>query len=130
MIIAGIISFFAVLIWDAYTDSKKATVQHTKEAWLRMALLIPSGILLTIGHPGMPAIGLCVIFMMFFVYWFLFDGLYNLFRKQKWWFTGTIDEDEAHTDNFIRWIGLYWSKVFKIAGSIGTAALYIWTMFL
>jgi hypothetical protein len=130
MIFIPVILFLAVLAWDILSDYKKwlknSSVEHTKEAWLRMLLLSPSIIGFTIFHP-VKHWGILVlsIFMVLSIFWYLFDGFYNKIRGFDWWFSGSIDEDESKFDNFLRWLGGFWGKVIKIGGIIIFTVLYI-----
>lgn len=133
-ILLGAIAFFAVLYWDITTDIKKwkqeRTVKHKKEAWQRIALLIPAMALLTFFHPGVLIwSALCTKLMGFFVYWMLFDGFYNKGRGKDWWYLGSIDADESALDNFIRTIGQTAHKVLKISGALIFTGIYIYTLF-
>jgi hypothetical protein len=38
--------------------------------------------------------------------WLVFDGLYNKLRGFNWWFTGSVDKDDAVTDTFLHSLSL------------------------
>lgn len=126
MIIIPVILFFAVLFWDVISDVKKwrreLTIYHTKEAWLRCALLIPSTILFTVFHPDKTLwILVLSLLMQFFTFWFLFDGLFNKLRGFSWWKSATMDgKDNSFLDSLQ-------AKTIKILGMILTVGLYIFT---
>lgn len=96
MIITGIILFVAVFSWDILTDYQKwlkeKAVNHTKEWWIRAALLFPSVGSFAAALPVHWVKG-CIIsaVMIAFVWWLLFDGLYNKLRGFGWWFNGSKD---------------------------------------
>lgn len=70
-------------------------------------------------------------------FWFLFDGFYNLcrrwysikkkrpFRHYTWWYTGTNDNDDAVTDNFLQRLKLWQHIAVKFGLIILFTALYI-----
>lgn len=122
----GIIIFVITLVIDLYTDlwrwRHKMTINHTRGVLLRAIGLIPSIYLLS------SPIGWTTVAMLFlvgFVYWFLFDGLFNLLRGYKWWSTGTDDPDDAQTDNFLQSLTLWQHIGVKIGGIVFFTILYI-----
>ncbi len=62
---------------------------------------------------------MCAIFI-----WVLFDGLYNLFRGYHWWYTGSVDADDATTDKLLRKYGTA-AHVIKYAAFVATIIFYI-----
>lgn len=123
------ILFFGVLTWDLFTDYKKwlkdKAVKHTKEAWERAILLLPSTICFTMDLPiAFWKALIMVLIMEFFVYWNLFDGLYNKFRGFDWWFTGSIDKDDAKLDKFQRKHSI---RALKISLAAGSTIVYFLT---
>jgi len=129
MIWIAAISFVAVLAWDVLTDYRKWLkghgVAHAKEAWIRCLLLIPAIVLFTIAHKGNSWTSLLYsVAMCFFVFWTLFDGLYNVLRGFGWWFTGSDDEEDADTDNFLQSIPKWLHILIKLGGCAGGIFLY------
>lgn len=96
MITAGVLLFIAVLAWDIVTDYHKwlkgKVVNHTKEWWLRAALLFPAVGSFAAALPIHWLKG-CILSaaMIAFAWWLLFDGIYNLLRGFGWWFNGSKD---------------------------------------
>lgn len=127
MIALPIIWFLAVLIWDVTTDVKKwragITINHDKEAWIRVGLLIPS----TIGFAlhGTFWLWPAAVLMQGFVFWFLFNGFFNLLRGFGW-FTpatgGSTDDSRLDKLPLPLQVGL------QIGGSIVFTILYIWLL--
>lgn len=117
--IVSIIIFVMVLVIDLFTDlrlfKKGKPVNHKVGAALRLAGFIPIYFLL--GWQIIPFAG--------FLYWLLFDGLYNVFRGFGWWFTGSDDKDDANTDNFLQHLSKWQHITLKIAGLIGSLLLYL-----
>lgn len=129
MLALPIILFLTVLAWDIVTDYKKwlnnRAIPHTKEAWLRCALLIPATIGFTILHPAKDWSSLVyTLTMEFFVFWTLFDGLYGVLRREGFWYTGGGGEGSAGTDNFLKSIPLWLHIAIKIGGCAGGIYLY------
>lgn len=128
--LAAILLFVAVLVWDVVTDYQKwlkqRVVQHSKDAWLRILLLLPSIVCFIIAHPVNEWWVMAVVLSMTgFVFWFLFDGFYNILRGENWWFTGSNDADDAHTDDFLQSIP-HWAHIgIKLTGMAGSLLLYI-----
>lgn len=118
-LLLAFVIFSATLAVDLYTDirrwKKNQPVSHTRGAILRLVGLIPVIYLLT--WPSAPFV--C------FLYWFLFDGLYNTFRKFGWWFTGSDDKDDAKLDNFLQGLKVRQIKVIKVGGMVVSFAFYL-----
>ena len=123
MIIAAIILFFAVLIWDVITDYRKflnnQRINHTYEGWIRAGLLIPSGVLFTLANVwwSFPIVA-C---MMFYVWWLSFDGVYNKLTGQSFFHAGTTSKLDIMQKNW----STEFRAVVKIGGSILFVAAYI-----
>lgn len=92
----GIGLFFIALIIDLYTDLRKwhknIDINHTQGAFVRVALLAPCIFCFTtaLNIEWYYALPLTLI-MIFFPWWLLFDGIYNVKRNYSWWFNGSID---------------------------------------
>ncbi len=65
--------------------------------------------------------------MIAFFIWFFFDGLYNLVRRENWWFTGTPHKGSANTDKFLRRLKLWQHITLKVILLAGTISLYLFT---
>lgn len=111
MIIIAIILLLIVLAAKLAGNYKlwlqRKPVNHKKE-WLLMALAcIPSIILFTLASDFFWYISaplsavMCALFI-----WLFFDGIYNMLRRYHFFFTGSDDEDDAITDNFLQAIPL------------------------
>lgn len=138
MIILALISFFVALFAHLYFDFNRwkqhRPIDHSKK-WrtvLWVALLVPSIYFFTAAHSGSWLWVLAnVLLMEFFIYVFLYDGLYNSWRHFDWWFTGSDDgNQDAVTDSFWRSIGKGWTQMIKISGMIVTTVVYIVTLLL
>lgn len=120
MIIFAVIWFVAVLIWDVTTDLKKwrdgMTIDHDKEAWIRVGLLVPS----TVGFALHGSFWLwpAAVLMQGFVFWTLMDGFVQVLRGFPWFTPGTT----AKLDS------IKGKAVIQIAGSILFTILYIWLL--
>lgn len=128
--LVAILLFVAVLIWDVITDYRKwlksKAVDHKKESWLRIILLLPSMIFFIIAHSQNTWwVFVDVWAMTGFVFWFLFDGIYNKLRGFNWWFTGSDDADDAGTDNFLQTIPHWLHVTIKVLGMAASVTIYI-----
>lgn len=131
-LVAAISLFAAVLSWDLQSDYQKwlqtRRVLHTLEGWHRAGLLIPSGVCLMMFRDQYPVfqwwVPIEVIFLLGSWYWFLFDGIYNILRGFNFWFTGSNDQDDAHTDNFLQWLPRWGQITVKIACLVASIILY------
>lgn len=132
MIWIAVISFFAILAWDVITDYRKwlkqRSVNHTDEAWLRVLLMIVPTVFFCIAHT--PAFNIWVLIdvalMQLFIFWLLFDGIYNKLRGFGWWFAGSDDPDDSVLDNFLQEYPVA-GAILKIGGSILFITIYIFT---
>lgn len=127
-LLLGVISFYLVLRWDVWDDWKKNSVRHTKEALIRDILLAPSMILLTLAAGINTGGVISTLFMMFFVWWIFFDGWLNKLRGHGWWFTGSIDPDDAKSDTFLKRLPLWGHKILKIGGVLISMGFYFFTL--
>lgn len=119
--------FLTVLTVDLITDYRKwlrgKRVRHTWEAFVRVLCLVPAIILLTrFEWYWFPVPALMVMFW----YWLLFDGFYNTLRGYGWWFTGSDDPDDAHSDNLLQELTLKQHIILKLSGCLVTAGVYIY----
>lgn len=134
-VIDATIIFFAVMFWDVLSDHHKflsrKPVRHTREGWIRAALLVPSGILFTapviigfIWHVLL--VGFAVAGMMFFTWWLLFDAAGNALRGYGPFWNGghTNEEDDSLLDQFCEHVGDFWEAVIKIGGAAAFITLY------
>lgn len=88
----------------------KKPIKHKQETVIRALLLAPVIVYLGLISNWFIAVGFTgSVFML------LFNGLFNKRRGQPWWFEGTVDPDEAWTDNILRKIGSPWSRVLQLA---------------
>lgn len=138
LIIAGIVTFLAVLAWDVITDYQKWLNEHKvvhksfSEFGVRVLLLIIPGILFFLAaHNETPLLATAKVFvigsMIGFNFFNFFDGIYNLARGYNWFFTGSDDEDDADTDNFLQSIPLWLHIFFKVGGS--AISIFLYTLF-
>lgn len=126
LIIAGIVLAFIVFVWDILTDKRKYEkgdyyFNHSKELWMRVALLIPAMICFSLKQDWW--IYLIVPFMVGFWYWFLFDGTYNVYVLGKNFFTyiGSVSD----TDKKLQKIGWVKALIIKLAGILLFTYLYL-----
>ena len=127
--------FFVVLAWDVASDYTKwlkhRAVIHGKEAWVRAILLAPSCYYMSTDLPLQWYWGLSIsAFAEASMWWLLFDGLYNVFRGYNWWFTGSVDPDDASTDTFLRKLKKWQHIALKFALIATSLAAYMFAYFL
>ena len=122
--VVAVILFLITLAIDLKIDIAKwkigKTVNHYKK-WIRGFGLIPVWILASLSNLWLL---LPILFLILFLYWFLFDGLYNKFRKFGWWFTGTDDPEDSKTDNFLQKLKLWQHIAIKIGGILISGICY------
>lgn len=116
----GVILFFVVLGVNLYVDyktwKKGIAINHKRGAILRVLGLAPIPFL----------IGWSVLGLVLSLYWFLFDGLFNIIRGFGWWFTGSEDgKDDAKTDNFLQRLKLWQHVTIKLGFILLSALLFI-----
>lgn len=138
--ILGFITFIAALLWSVSRHYKKwrygqqqpdtgstTPIMHLPELWIRILAFTPAITFFSISLAQeihvIPAICISIL-MVAALFWFWFDGLFNLKRGREWWYIGTIDKDEAATDNFKRKIGPTWTKIVQITLMISSIVLY------
>lgn len=56
-----------------------------------------------------------------FFIWIMFDGLYNILRGYNWFYTGSMDADDAATDKLLRNYGS--------AGHVAKYVVFAWLIF-
>lgn len=101
--------FTLTLVIDLFTDVRRyydsKPINHARGAALRLLGLVPACIL------G----GWVFIPFAFFGYWVLFNGLYNVFIGQDWWYVGgksNLDKVER------KYPAITWAKYILFIGSI------------
>jgi Na+/H+ antiporter NhaC len=102
-------------------------IKHRNEFWLRALLLLPSLALFILAKDFNLHTFMNSVSMVAYLFWFLFDGLFNLKRGKDWWFIGTIDKDESYFDNFKRKLGPVWTKIVQITLAVGCVIIYIFS---
>lgn len=119
----GICWFIGVIVWDLITDGRKYNhaeiVQHTKEWWVRVSLMMPAIILMIPANQIMFTWHTLWMFiscgmMVGSWFWVLFDGLYNtriIGRRDFWALIGTT----SRLDQFLQDIGRTPAQVIKIS---------------
>lgn len=122
-LIIGLVLYFGVLGLDLYIDINKwkkgKSANHQDKGWRRSIALAPSVYL----------IGWQYILLMIALYWFLFDGLYNIFRNFNWWYTGSEDgKDDAKTDNLLQSLTPLQRKGIKFACILVSALMAYWLL--
>lgn len=126
MIIAAIILFALALAWDVITDYRKflkrKPVNHTADAWLRVALLLPSAFCFERAtnlewYWSVPLIAV----MFFFTWLLLFDGIYSTLIGQGFFFAGTTGKIDRV---LVKWPVIR-RAAFKIAGTAVSIFLYV-----
>lgn len=132
-IILGFVCLFAALAWDLVTDKEKfeqgQTVKHTKEWWIRVAVCIPSILFFTIAHETVDLKALLFSGLMpGFIFWILFDGLYNVWIIKFKDFWSLNMEGTAKLDRFLKKIGRTWSIILKIVLATSSIVLYFITL--
>src|SRR5438046_10414494 len=120
-LLIAIILFIAVFIWDLITDKKKFDkadyfFNHKKDWWLRLFLLTPSIVFFSLATNNFIwSLQLSAIKIGFY-YWFLFDGIYNVYVEKINFFevmgtVGSLDKRQHR-------IGSFGSFLIKAAGII------------
>lgn len=124
--------FFLIMYLDLSADLEKwendVPVEHSKEAGFRIALLTVSWLLFAIPVSFSLWGMIATTAAMFFWYWTLFDGLYNICRGFEWFFAGSDDPDDAGTDNFLQWVGPTWHRIIKVGGILLSTIGYLLTL--
>ncbi|MEO6610760.1 MAG: hypothetical protein ABIT05_01465 [Chitinophagaceae bacterium] len=135
----GVISFFLVLAGKLFIDYRKflrrEPVNHKKEWLVCAALSIPSVVLLVVGHPAYSGVSwptfwitICVVLLEMVLFWFLFDGIYNVLRGQKWNFLGSFNDpghEDSDLDKVAQIMGAELSQFIKIVGSAVLIIVYV-----
>lgn len=111
MIVSGIILFLATIVFNARLDysiwkrqinAARNVRNHVTGAIIKAATVLPSLIMLAIASNFRWVIALIVTAFLLWTYFLLlFEGAYNIFRGEPFFFRGTEDgKDDAKLDNF------------------------------
>ena len=126
------ILFFAVLFYKLHYDinkwRKSQPVNHPKEAAAVTFGLIPSTVLFFIATNHNWYNIIPVLLMQFFIFWTMFDGLYNIRRHFNFFFTGSDDADDAKLDNLLQRMSVSAQAILKLGGCAIFIFLYIKTL--
>lgn len=97
--------FFLILKNNVDNDYEKweqgIPVNHTKEAFIRALLLIPSTVALCLPFPISVGNIIAASMLQATVWWEFFDGWYNKKRGLPWRFNGSRDKDDSWLDRFL-----------------------------
>ena len=129
-ILIAILLFLVILRWDVKSDAKKTKVDHTKEAWIRAAFLLPSYLcfLFPIDNTNVWMIisKLVVTALMMEAWWWeFFDGCLNIEKDHSWRFNGSDDKDDAISDNILQELSPVKQAILKWGLIILFTTLYI-----
>lgn len=131
LLVLGIIWFLIVLVADLYSDYQKwldkRVVNHTLEGWERGIFLLPSIAFIGFYFDGNILKYVDLTLLEAFIYWTLFDGLYNKLRGFDWWFFGSFGDPggDAKLDVLQAKLGLIGTKILKFGGILITLILFI-----
>lgn len=141
-----IVLFFIPLLIKLRKDFWKwvedTPVNHDKDwKWVALSELTTSGVFFFVLCPQPPFLAMvATIGLITSWYWFLFDGLYNIVRKRyakkegwklingqyDFWYTGSEDEDDSRSDNFLQTLELWEHIAIKIGLIILFTFLYFY----
>lgn len=133
LIITGFAIFLSTLTWKLVSNLRRnkngKPIFHGKE-WRAVAIINTLSVVL-LCSPVCRSNPLVILgtavdvsFMLAMWFWFLFDGLFNVFRGQNWWWLGTDDPDDANTDNFLQNLLPWQCKAIKIGSCAVTTFIY------
>lgn len=123
--------------WKKTQRGIPTPVNHFTGWWARLAMLLPVIILLTVAHPAENGYHKETLFVLLnasgligFIWWFMFDGIFNLERGENWWFLGSFN-DAGHGDAWLdilqQKIGPTLSKLLKVGGILVMLTIYIFS---
>lgn len=127
-IIATILLFTIILYWDLSTDKKKydadpmkskASVNHQKEWYVRVLLMVIPTIILVLDVKDFYALFFAMLsggMALGFLYWILFDGIYNVWVLKEQFFD--IIGTTSSLDQFQQRLGKREAVIFKFVGFI------------
>jgi hypothetical protein len=125
LICIAIAQVWGIMNYDVKSDYKKwkesIGINHSNEGWIRaVALSVPVTVLvlsLCWYNFFWYAIPVCAGLVAWY-YWTIFDGRYNNKRRFNWWFTGSDDDGDARTDNFLQRLTKWQAIAIKIGGCL------------
>lgn len=125
-IVLGVLFFLLILSGDLIIDyrkwKKETPIDHSKK-WIRGILLLLPTVFLAVPM-ALPLITRNIYcgFLVYILYWTLFDGVFNLIRGQKWNFNDP-DPTDSNTDQIQQ--KYRWLWVAKIVVSVALIVVYI-----
>lgn len=134
--ILGIIIFAVILIVDLIMDyikflNRKA-VDHTGGGIVRGILLLIPVIFFASSLDQKWYFTFPISFAMVgFTFWLLFDGIYNLLRKENWWYVGSDDKEpgweskDSKSEDFLRRMPLWKHATIKLGGTFLAITAYV-----
>lgn len=128
-ILYAIIIFSTVFSWDIIRDyfawKKGEKISHSiKRKWIRL-FTMASVVMLATAMQGSLVINLLFAWLLvFWLYWTLFDGLFNLIRNMPWQYPGSEDgADDAKLDDLQQ--KFKWLWIVKLIVSTVLLIIYI-----
>jgi hypothetical protein len=107
------------LIYDYRQFLRRQAVKHGLEWVVVLILELPVAYLFAPHNIFKEVIALG---MICFYLWLMFDGVYNLLRKESWWYIGSPDTEpgwyskDSWTEKFFRRIGIAGQVSIKLGG--------------
>lgn len=130
-----VLLFYLVLRWDINDDFKKwlanKGVNHKREFFLRIALLVPCVVGFTYVNPLPWYYGFIISGLMVgSAFCLLFDGLFNNKRRFNFWFNGSKGpHDRSRFDDFWHNMPDWKEATIKIGASLVFVAAYFLSFF-
>jgi len=114
------------LIYDYIEWKRHIQTKHTPEWWyVAVASVFPIYQFTEFSRLSLvPALIIATAMCMAFI-WVFFNGLYNVIRKQNWWFLGDDSPHSSKTDKFLRKFNPAIRKIMEVGLLVITLTLYI-----
>lgn len=90
------------VFWAKRDSYASPSDRYLNKKWHRLGFLIRSG-------SSVLACPSQFVWIYGFYFWIVFDGSYNLFTDQNWWYVGTTADTDKATGKYnhlIKWVGL------------------------
>lgn len=106
IILISIAVFIVVLNIELYLDGrrlkKQKGIKHRSKPLKRFFMLNASIAGFVVAHPWEWYWSLLLVLPMIgFAWWLLFDGLYNVLRKEAWWYNGGHNDPTEPDDGWL-----------------------------
>lgn len=119
-------SWFDWRKWKANLNAASNRRNHKKGWRLKFVTCIPSVVFFALASDFLWVINLISVALMEVgLFSLFFDGVLNIFKSQPFFYLGSDDDNDAHTDDFYQSMSHGWHITLKLIIAFATTGFYV-----